>query len=139
MKAKFIIAVLILPAILALIFGCKGDDSRLEIKLAPIHEVEISIAESFPEQILVHITGGLADGCTVFHELTTERIDNTIKIEVTTERPRDAVCVQVYGYFEKYVNLGSDFTNGVIYTVDVNGTIRTFEYPSTFGSGAVHP
>jgi len=138
-KAIFIIAVLILPAILALIFGCRGDDSGLEIKLAPIHEVEISIAESFPEQILVHITGGLADGCNVFHELTTKRIDNTIKIEVTTERPRDAVCVQVYGYFEKYVNLGSDFTNGVIYTVDVNGTIRTFEYPSTFGSGAVHP
>lgn len=139
MKANFIIAVLVLPAILALISGCRGEDSGLEIKLAPIHEVEISIAESFPEQILVHITGGLTDSCTAFHELTTERIDNAIKIQVTTERPRDAFCVQVYGYFEKYINLDSDFTNGVIYTVDVNGTIRTFEYPSAFGSEAVHP
>jgi len=138
-KAKFIIVVLVLPAILALISGCRGEDPRLEIKLAPIHEVEISTTESSPEQILVHITGGLADGCTVFHELSTERIDNIIRIEVTTERPRDAVCVQIYGYFEKYVNLGSDFTNGVSYTVDVNGTIRTFEYPPTFGAGAVRP
>jgi len=87
----------------------------------------------------VHITGGLVDSCTAFHELTTERIDNIIKIEVTTERPKDAFCAQVYGYFEKYVNLGSDFANGVSHTVDVNGTIRTFEYPSTFGAGAVRP
>jgi len=138
-EAKYLIAVLVLPAILALISGCRGGDSGLEIKLAPIHEVEISITESFPEQILVHITGGLADGCTVFHELSTERIDNTIKIEVTTERPRDAFCVQVYGYFEKYVNLGSDFANGVIYTVDVNGTIRTFEYPPNIWGWSCSP
>ncbi len=129
MKAKLFITALILSVILALIPGCQVEGSGLEIKLAPIHEVEISIAESFPEQIFVNITGGLADSCTAFHNLTTERIDNTIKIEVTTERPGDAICAQVYGYFEKNINLGSNFTSGLKYIVDVNGITRTFEYP----------
>ena len=128
MKVILFVA-LTLVVMVSLLTGCQGDDSGLEIKLAPIHEVQISIAESFPEQVFVHITGGLADGCTVFHDLTTERTGNTIKIEVTTERPKDAVCVQVYGYFEKSVNLGSDFTSGQTYIVDVNGTTEAFVYP----------
>lgn len=120
---------LTLVVMVSLLPGCQGDDSGMEIKLAPIHEVQISIAESFPEQIFVHITGGLADGCTSFHDLTTERTGNKIIIEVTTERPKDAICAQVYGYFEKSVNLGSDFTSGQTYIVEVNGTTETFEYP----------
>lgn len=128
MKVILFVA-LTLVVMVSLQTGCQGDDSGLEIKLAPIHEVQISIAESFPEQVFVHITGGLADGCTIFHDLTTERTGNIIKIEVTTERPKDAVCVQVYGYFEKSVNLGSDFTSGQTYIVDVNGTTEAFVYP----------
>ncbi len=102
---------------------------EIEIKPAPIHKVQISIAESFPEQIFVYINGGYLDACTTFNELKEERSGNTIFIEVTTRRPREAVCAQVYGYFEENVNLGSDFTSGETYTVDVNGTIATFEYP----------
>lgn len=129
MKVRFFITILFLVVMVSLLSGCQGDDSVLEIKLAPIHEVQISIAESFPEQIFVHITGGLADSCTAFHDLTTERTGNTIKIEVTTEHLKDAICAQVYGFFERNVNLGSDFTSGQTYTVDVNDTIETFEYP----------
>lgn len=129
MKVKLFIAALILVVMVSLLPGCQGDDSGLEIKLALIHEVQISIAEPFPEQIFVHITGGLADSCTSFHDLTTERTGNAIKIEVTTERPKDAICAQIYGYFEKSINLGSDFTSGQTYIVEVNGTTETFEYP----------
>jgi inhibitor of cysteine peptidase len=129
MIKKLSIITLVLVAVIVSVSGCRVGQSELEIKLAPIHDVQISIAESFPEQIFVYIKGGLADSCTAFHELTTERIENTINIEVTTERPKDAVCAQVYGYFEKNVNLGSDFTSGETYIVDVNGITRTFEYP----------
>jgi len=118
-----------LVVLMSLLSACGGDSPVLEIKLAPIHEVQISVAETFPEQIFVHITGGLADSCTSFHDLNTERSGNTIEIEVTTERPRDAVCAQVYSYFEENINLGSDFTSGQTYTVDVNGFIKTFVYP----------
>ena len=131
MRTKLSIIALVLAAMIVAAVGCQYNIvvQEIEIRLAPIHEVQVSIAESYPEQIFVYIKGGLADSCTTFHELETERIENTINIEVTTERPRDAVCAQVYGYFEKNVNLGSDFIRGETYIVDVNGVIRTFEYP----------
>ncbi len=99
---------------------------ELEIRLAPIHEVQVNIAESYPSQIIVYIKGGLSDGCTTFHELTTERKDNTINIEVTTQRPKDKECTAVYGYFEKNVNLGSEFISGETYTINVNDKTTDF-------------
>ena len=129
MRAKLSIIALVLAAMIVAAVGCQWGQPGLEIEQAPIHEVQVNIAESYPEQIFVYIKGGLADSCTTFHDLKTERIENTINIEVTTERPRDAVCAQVYGYFEKNVALGSDFIRGETYIVDVNGVIRTFEYP----------
>lgn len=129
MRTKLSIIALVLAAMIVAAVGCQWGQPELEIKQAPIHEVQVNIAESYPEQIFVYIKGGLADSCTTFHDLETECIDNTINIEVTTECPRDAVCAQVYGYFEKNVALGSDFIRGETYIVDVNGVIRTFEYP----------
>jgi len=99
---------------------------ELEIRLAPIHEVQVNIAESYPQQVIVYIKGGLSDGCTTFHELTTERKDNTINIEVTTQRPKDKECTAVYGYFEKNVNLGSEFISGETYTINVNDKTTDF-------------
>ena len=111
-----------------LTFGCQSSntDGQIEIKLAPIHEVSVNIAESYPPQVFVHIRGGLADSCTTFHDLTIERSGNIINIAVTTERPKDAICAQVYGYFEKNENLGTDFTSGETYTVNVNDQTTSF-------------
>jgi inhibitor of cysteine peptidase len=109
-------------------FGCQspGADGEIEIRPAPIHEVRVNIAESYPPQVFVYIKGGLADSCTTFHELKTERSGNTVNIEVTTLRPRDAICAQVYGFFEKNVNLGIDFASGDTYIVNVNEQTATF-------------
>ena len=101
-------------------------EGDIEISLAPIHEVDVRFAESYPVQIFVYIKGGFADGCTTFHALTEERDGNNINIEVTTQRPKDAICTQVYGYFEKNVALGSDFVTGETYTVTVNDVVTTF-------------
>jgi hypothetical protein len=94
--------------------------SEMEIRLAPIEEVRVSIAESFPVQVFIHIRGGLADACTTLNEVKTKRNGSTINIEVTTKRPKDAICAQVYSTFEENVALGSDFTSGETYTVNVN-------------------
>lgn len=94
--------------------------SEIEIELAPIEEVRVNIAESYPVQIFVYIRGGLADSCTTLHEVKTERNGNIINIEVTTQSPKDAVCAEVYSTFEENVALGSDFTLGQTYTVNVN-------------------
>jgi len=131
MKAKLIIITFVLTALIVASVGCQCDtgEQKIEIRLAPIHEVQVNIAESYPQQIFIYIKGGLSDGCTTFHELETERSDNTIDITVTTERPKDAICAQVYGYFEKNVALGSDFISGETYTVNVNDVTTSFEYP----------
>jgi len=130
MIRAFGLLTLVVIVISAAISACRpvGSDGeqQLVIKPAPIHEVQVNIAESFPPQIFVYIKGGLADGCTTFHELTTERSGTNITIKVTTERPRDESCAQVYGYFEQNVALGSDFTSGETYTVNVNDQTTSF-------------
>jgi len=111
------------------VVGCSpatSDGQGVEIRLAPIHEVQVNIAESYPQQVIIYIKGGLTDGCTTFHELTRERSGNTVNIEVTTERPKEAACAQVYGFFEKYENLGVDFVSGETYTINVNDKTTSF-------------
>ncbi len=132
MKRVWYLLALVIVVLMIAAVGCRIDTDKqeeIEIRLAPIHEVQVNIAESFPEQIFVYIKGGLADSCTTFHELITDRGGNTINITVFTERPRDAICAHVYGYFEKNVALGSDFTRGESYTINVNDMTTGFDYP----------
>ena len=100
----------------------------IEISLAPIHEVEVLFMESYPVQVGVHIQGGLRDGCTTFHDAVVTREEDTISIEVTVQKPKDAVCPAVYTYFEENLNLGSDFVSGTTYTLIVNDYTTTFVY-----------
>jgi len=122
MKKLNWLMVILLLLLVATAVACQ----QLEIRPAPIHEVRVAIAESYPPQVMVYIQGGLSDGCTTFHELKTERNGNTVNITVTTQRPKDAVCTQVYGYFEQNVNLGSDFVSSQTYTINVNDKMTTF-------------
>jgi inhibitor of cysteine peptidase len=124
-KLNWIVVISIL-LLLATAVACQPGGQQLEIRLAPIHEVRVAIAESFPPQVMVYIQGGLSDGCTTFHELKTERSGNTVNITVTTQRPKGAVCTQVYGYFEQNVNLGSDFASVQTYTINVNDKTTSF-------------
>ncbi|MFC2009822.1 hypothetical protein ACFLT6_00235 [Chloroflexota bacterium] len=61
----------------------KTKTSAMEIQPAPIHEVDIRFAESYPVQIFVYIKGGLRDGCTTFKEVNTARKDTTVEIDVS--------------------------------------------------------
>ena len=122
------LCVLVLVILALATTGCRtgNNEDEAEIRPAPIHEVDVRIAESFPPQVFVYIKGGLADSCTTFNELTTKQRDNIIDIEVTTQRPRDTECAQVYSFFEKNVALGSDFTSGETYIINVNNEKTTF-------------
>jgi hypothetical protein len=115
--------------LVSMLMSCGTDDNDIEIKPAPIHEVRVSFAKSLPPQVLVYIQGGLADSCTTFHELKTERSGNTVTITVTVQRPREAICAEVYGFFERNENLGTDFTSGKNYTVKVNDRTTSFVMP----------
>ena len=120
-KLNWLVALSLLVLVTAAV-ACQ----QLEIRPAPIHEVRVAIAESYPPQVMVYIQGGLSDGCTIFHELKTERSVNTVNIAVTTRRPKNAMCTQVYGYFMQNVNLGSDFVSGKTYTIKVNDKTTSF-------------
>ncbi|MFC1864580.1 hypothetical protein ACFLYG_01975 [Chloroflexota bacterium] len=128
MKGTLSLAALAFMVVIVTAVGCKPEisEQEIEVRPAPIHEVRVNIAESFPPQIFIYIKGGLADSCTTFHELAVERSVNTINIEVTTQRPKGAICAQVYGFFEKNVGLGSDFTSGETYIVNVNDQATSF-------------
>jgi len=128
MQRTLYLVALALTVLLVTAVGCQPApaEPELEIRLAPIEEIQVNIAESYPQQIFVYIKGGLSDSCTTFHDLTTEHSGNTISITVTTQRPKDKVCAQVYSFFEKNVNLGTDFTSGETYTINVNDKTTSF-------------
>jgi major membrane immunogen (membrane-anchored lipoprotein) len=127
MKTWFLPALTIL-CLAVMLAGCQTGpaEPEIEISLAPIHEVDIRIAESAPPQVFVYIKGGLRDGCTTFREIKTNRSGDTIDIEVTVQHPNGKICTAIYGYFEKNVALGSEFTSGKTYTVNVNAERKTF-------------
>ena len=102
--------------------------NNVEISLAPIHEVKVSIMKSNPPQIGVYIKGGLRDGCTTFHDIEIAREGSTVNIKVTTQHPGEVSCTAIYTYFEKNINLGSNFTVGTTYTFNVNDYTTTFIY-----------
>jgi hypothetical protein len=96
---------------------------------APIDELEMIVRESAPPQYAVRIVSGLPDGCHLFHQARiVERASQAIRIEVLNRRPGadDVACTQVYGQVETIVELGTDFTPGATYVVDVNGRELTF-------------
>jgi len=99
----------------------------VEINLAPIHVVKVYIIKSNPPQIGVYIKGGLRDGCTTFHDIEITRENSTVNINVTTQHPRGVFCPAIYTYFEKDINLGSDFAVGTTYTLNVNDYSTTFD------------
>jgi inhibitor of cysteine peptidase len=111
--------------------GCWGTstEGNLEIRTAPIHDVQVNVAESQPPQVYIFIRGGLADSCTKFHDITMERKGNTINIKVTTERPRGEQCAQVYGYFDKNLKLENIFVSGETYIFKVNDNVTTVIMP----------
>ncbi len=104
------------------------DNEETLVSPAPIHNVEVVFMESFPVQVGVQIEYGLRDGCTSFHDSSVTRDGNVITIEITTQRPVEAICDMAYRFGEEYLNLGSDFTEGATYTLKVNDVTTEFEY-----------
>jgi hypothetical protein len=131
--ALFVLCVLLLGCLLAG-GACSPTPEQTEktdelvIDLAPIHDITITLLKSNPPQVNVHIKGGLKDGCTTFKDIQTSQDGKKITIKVSTQRPKDATCPAVYTYFEKDINLGSDFVTGTIYTVKVNYAAANFTY-----------
>ena len=83
--------------------------------------------ESFPVQIQVVAEGYLPDGCTEIDEITTEREENTFNINISTKRPKDAMCTQAIVPFSETIPLEVQGLKAGNYTVNVNGIMGSFE------------
>lgn len=97
-------------------------------ELAPIEGIEIAVRESFPPPVSARITYGLPSGCAKSGGYEVAREGDRIAIKVWILRPADpnTACTMIYGIGNHDVPLGSDFAPGTVYTVDVNGTTKTF-------------
>lgn len=132
MKKLFAVAAVTLLAFAGVAAACDedrpGDPTpagtyATKIEDAPIDDLDILVLESFPPQYNLRITSGLPSGCAVFDKAEiTGRSSNTITVRVTNTVPDDpnVACTAIYGTKETTLPLGSDFTSGETYTVQVN-------------------
>ncbi|MDA0256986.1 MAG: hypothetical protein O3C25_04495 [Chloroflexi bacterium] len=108
-----------------------GDDYATALEFAPIHELEMRVAESFPPQYFLGVVSGLPSGCARLAGSDVANDGTTIRVTVSNRVPAPGVlvaCTAIYGYAESTVALGTgaDFTSGVTYTVLVNGERTSF-------------
>jgi len=95
--------------------------------MANVESIEILTLESFPVQIHVIAEGYLPDGCTEIDEIKPEMEGNTFNINITTKRPKDAMCTQAIESFTKTIPLEVQGLSAGNYTVNVNGVTGSFE------------
>jgi hypothetical protein len=100
-----------------------GDEYRVDP--VTVESVEVRIAESYPVQIFVEVTGYLPDPCWEPQEPSVVQDGNQFIIEIMAERKVDEVCPQVIENYEHTISLGSmDAGN---YVVRVNEFEQAFE------------
>lgn len=95
--------------------------------MANVESIDILTLESFPVQINVIAEGYLPDGCTEIDEIKNEREGNTFNINITTKRPKDAICTQAIESFRETIPLEVQGLRAGNYTVNVNGVTGSFE------------
>ena len=116
--------------------GCANFDDILEdigepsegdgviVANMPIGEIEVLLAESNPVQVAVEVNGWLPDSCTAHHETHQAQAGNTISIQITTIRPKDAFCATVATEYQERVFIGALPAGD--YTVIVNDVEAEF-------------
>ena len=94
---------------------------------APIVDVAIGAAESWPLQYFAWITAGLPNGCHTYSRTIEDRVGATITVTVLNMVPtsREA-CDMRWREHEISVALGTDFRSGDPYVVIVNGEPHAF-------------
>ncbi|MFN8618085.1 MAG: hypothetical protein U0837_13395 [Dehalococcoidia bacterium] len=139
MSQRLAIAAFLLAAMAVVAAGCSprsGGGPRATptagatvVVDAPIESIDILVRESFPPGYTAHIVSGLPSGCAKFNmAAVVERTGNHIAVKVTNTMPADShtACTAIYGYKESNVDLGTNFTSGQTYTVDVNDKSKSF-------------
>jgi inhibitor of cysteine peptidase len=94
---------------------------------ANVTSIKIMALESFPVQICVIADGYFLDGCTKINEVKTEKVGNTFNVNISTIRPKDAICTQALVNFTQTIPLEVVGLKAGNYTVNVNGVADSFK------------
>lgn len=96
-----------------------------QVSEVTIHTVDVLIAESYPVQVFVEISGYLPDPCWNALEPVVEQDGDRFEVEILGEREAGAMCPQVIENYDTTVSLGSPEPG--VYLVSVNGVEQEFE------------
>lgn len=108
----------------------KNADELVIEENADVQEIRVNLMESFPLQVSVTIKGMLPDGCTSVHgtQIESDLKKGTFDITILTERPKDAVCIQVLTPFETNVPLDVLGLPAGTYLVNVHDQAASFTF-----------
>lgn len=88
--------------------ACSGPaEPSLVVEPIQITEVEVLVLESFPAQVMAHVTGVIGDGCATLLPEEVERSASEITISILRQRPADAVCTQIAKLYDERIALGT--------------------------------
>lgn len=96
--------------------------------LLGVEQVDVIVRESYPPQVMLHITGYWPDGCVRDPQVTTMREGDSVIVRISRNLPPDVMCTQVMSRVEIDVPLNDvlieaqSFRSGS-YTIDVNGVL----------------
>lgn len=102
-----------------------GPGGERQVERVTIEQVSVNIAESYPVQVFVDVTGTMPDPCWEAQEPAIEEKGARIEIEIVAERDPDEVCAQVVQEYQKNIALGTMEPGE--YVVEVNGVESEFE------------
>ena len=92
-----------------------------------LEKIEIIFPQTSEESIQVVLAGQLANPCLKIQEPEVALVDNVFTIELKTVQQGE-MCIQVLEPFEKKIFLETEGLPAGVYTVDVLGQRKVFEW-----------
>lgn len=100
-------------------------DDEFQVEPVKIETIDVLLAESFPVQVFVEVTGQVPDPCWEPQEPVIEQGGNRIEVEIMAERDADEVCIQAIEDYSTTLALGT--LEPGTYVVVINGVEQEFE------------
>lgn len=129
-----LIVVLVLVVAIARVGAGRNDDGgddlpdpgdEMRVQPVEIESIDVLLAESFPVQVFVEVTGYLPDPCWEPQEPVVREQGPRFEVEIVAERDAGEMCAQAIEPYQHNIALGT--MDPGTYVVSVNGTEQEFE------------